>query len=110
MSLKEAKIADKNLYELKIEIDPGAFAEAVDKIYKKRAKNISVPGFRRGKAPRSIVEKMYGKGVFYEDAINELLPSVYADALKESGIAAVSQPDFSIDSVDENGVALTAKV
>lgn len=110
MSLKEAKIADKNLYELKIEIDPGAFAEAVDKIYKKRAKNITVPGFRRGKAPRSIVEKMYGKGVFYEDAINDLLPGVYADALKESGIAAVSQPDFSIDSVDENGVALTAKV
>lgn len=110
MSLKEAKIVDKNLYELKIEIDPGVFAEAVDKIYKKRAKNITVPGFRRGKAPRSIVEKMYGKGVFYEDAINDLLPGVYADALKESGIAAVSQPDFSIDSVDETGVALTAKV
>ncbi len=110
MSLKEAKIVDKNLYELKIEIDPSAFAEAVDKIYKKRAKNITVPGFRRGKAPRSIVEKMYGKGVFYEDAINDLLPEAYADALKESGIAAVSQPDFSIDSVDENGVALTAKV
>ncbi|MBS5726108.1 MAG: trigger factor [Clostridiales bacterium] len=110
MSLKEAKIVDKNLYELKIEIDPGTFAEAVDKIYKKRAKNITVPGFRRGKAPRSIVEKMYGKGVFYEDAINDLLPSAWADALKESGIAAVSQPDFSIDSVDESGVALTAKV
>lgn len=110
MSLKEAKIVDKNLYELKIEIDPGTFAEAVDKIYKKRAKNITVPGFRRGKAPRSIVEKMYGKGVFYEDAINDLLPSAWADALKESGIAAVSQPDFSIDSVDDSGVALTAKV
>lgn len=110
MSLKEAKIVDKNLYELKIEIDPGAFAAAVDKIYKKRAKNITVPGFRRGKAPRSIVEKMYGKGVFYEDAINDLLPEAYADALKESGIAAVSQPDFAIDSVDDNGVSLTAKV
>ena len=73
-------------------------------------KTVTVPGFRRGKAPRSIVEKMYGKGVFYEDAINDLLPSAWADALKESGIAAVSQPDFSIDSVDESGVALTAKV
>lgn len=110
MSLKEAKIADKNLYELKIEIDAGTFAEAVNKVFKKRVKNITVPGFRRGKAPRSIVEKMYGKGVFYEDAINDLLPSVWADALKESGIAAVSQPDFSIDSVDDSGVALTAKV
>ena len=110
MSLKEAKNVDKNLYELKIEIDPAVFAAAVDKVYRKRAKNITVPGFRRGKAPRAIIEKMYGKGVFYEDAINDLLPEAYNEALKESGIAAVSQPEFSIDSVDENGVTLTAKV
>ena len=110
MSLKEAKSIEKNLYELTIDIDSESFKAAVDRVYKRRAKNISVPGFRRGKAPRAIIEKMYGKGIFYEDAINDLIPDAYSDALKESGISAVSQPEFDIDSVDDNGVVLKAKV
>ncbi len=110
MSLKESKKIETNLYQLTIDIDSAAFAAAVDKAYRKSVKNITVPGFRRGKAPRSIIEKMYGKGVFYEDAVNDLLPTVYPEALKESGIEAVSQPEFDIESVDENGVVLTAKV
>ena len=110
MSLKESKKIETNLYQLTIDIDAATFAAAVDKVYRKSVKNITVPGFRRGKAPRSIIEKMYGKGVFYEDAINDLLPTVYPEALKESGIEAVSQPEFDIESVDENGVVLVAKV
>ena len=110
MSLKESKKIETNLYQLTIDIDSATFAAAVEKVYRKSVKNITIPGFRRGKAPRSIVEKMYGKGVFYEDAINDLLPTVYPEALKESGIDAVSQPEFDIESVDENGVVLIAKV
>ena len=69
MSLTSSKEIEKNLYELKISVDAKTFGDAVTKVYKKQAKNITIPGFRRGKAPRSIIEKMYGKGVFYEDAI-----------------------------------------
>ena len=110
MSLKETKKIETNLHQLTIEIDGAKFSAAVDKAYRKAAKNITVPGFRRGKAPRSIVEKMYGKGVFYEDAINDLIPEVYPEAAKASGLDIVSQPEFDIESVDENGVVLLAKV
>ncbi len=110
MSLKETKKIEANLHQLTIEIDGAKFSAAVDKAYRKAAKNITVPGFRRGKAPRSIIEKMYGKGVFYEDAINDLIPEVYPEAAKESGLDIVSQPEFDIESVDENGVVLLAKV
>ena len=111
MSLTSSKEIEKNLYELKISVDAKTFGDAVTKVYKKQAKNITIPGFRRGKAPRSIIEKMYGKGVFYEDAINDLIPDAYADALKESGIDAVSRPEFDIESVDDaSGVVLVAKV
>ncbi|MDD6094331.1 MAG: trigger factor, partial [Clostridia bacterium] len=110
MSLNSSKLIDKNLYELKIGIDAETFGAAVNSVYKRQAKNITVPGFRKGKAPRSIIEKMYGKGVFYEDAINALIPDAYESALKESGIDAVGQPEFDVESVDENGVVLVAKV
>ncbi len=111
MSLNSANKIEKNLYELKIGIDAETFNAAVSRVYKKQAKNITVPGFRKGKAPRSIIEKMYGEGVFYEDAINDLIPEVYTEALKESGIDAVSQPEFDIESIDKNdGVVLVAKV
>ena len=110
MSLISANNIEKNLHELKIGIDAETFAAAVSKVYKKQVKNITVPGFRKGKAPRSIIEKMYGKGVFYEEAINDLIPEVYTEALKASELDVVSQPEFDIESVDENGVVLLAKV
>ena len=110
MSLNSANKIETNLYELKIGIDAETFGAAVNRVYKKQAKNITVPGFRKGKAPRSIIEKMYGKGVFYEDAINDLIPTVYPEALKESGIDAVSQPEFDIEEISENGVILIARV
>jgi len=110
MSLISVNKKETNLYELKIGIDAEKFAAAVNRVYKKQAKNITVPGFRKGKAPRSIIEKMYGKGVFYEDAINDLIPEVYTEALKESALDVVSQPEFDIESVDENGVVLLADV
>ena len=100
-----------SLYELEIAVEKEVFEDAVNKVYRKQVKNINVPGVRKGKAPRSIIEKMYGKGVFYEDAVNDLLPAVYADAIKEADIKdIVAQPEFDIVSVDDNGLVLSAKI
>ena len=85
-----------SLYELEIAVEKDVFEAAINKVYRKQIKNINVPGFRKGKAPRSIIEKMYGKGVFYEDAINDLLPTVYADAIKEADIKDIVPPLFSL--------------
>ncbi len=110
MILNKAEKTDKNLYELEFTVDKAAFDAAVDKVYRKNVKNINVPGFRKGKAPRSIIEKMYGTGVFFEDAINELLPEAYSEAVKEADIQVVSQPEFDVVSIDDNGLVLSAKV
>ena len=92
-----------------VEIDKELMENGVNKAYMKARKSIMIPGFRKGKAPRAIVEKMYGKGVFYEDALNELLPSVLEEAVKEAKIDVVSQPELELGDIDDNGVALTAK-
>lgn len=109
MSLKSVNTEEKNRAVLEINIPKADFEAEVTKVYRKNAANITIPGFRKGKAPRSIIEKMYGKGVFYEDALNNLLPSVLEEALKESGIEAVSQAELELGEIDDNGVALTAK-
>ena len=110
MSLTKSEVIEKNRYELQFSVDKATFDAAVSSVYRKQVKNITVPGFRKGKAPRSIIEKMYGTGVFYEDAINELIPSAYAEALSESKIDAVGQPEFDVVSIDENGLVISAKV
>ncbi|MBR2634734.1 MAG: trigger factor [Clostridia bacterium] len=109
MSLKSVKNGEKNQSVLEIQIPKADFDAEVNKVYKKQVAKISIPGFRKGKAPRSIIEKMYGKGVFYEDALNALLPSVLEEAVKEAGIETVSQAELDLGDIDENGVALTAK-
>ena len=78
--------------------------------YKKNVGKINVPGFRKGKAPRAIIEKMYGKGVFYEDAINDCIPDAYEAAVAEAALAVVGRPEFDVESVDDNGLTLIAKV
>ncbi len=110
MSLTKSELIEKNKYELQFSVDKTTFDAAVDKVYRKQVKSITVPGFRKGKAPKSIIEKMYGKGVFYEDAINDLIPEAYADALAESKLDVVGQPEFDIVSIDDNGLVLSAKV
>ena len=110
MSLTKSELIEKNKYELQFSVDKTTFDTAVDKVYRKQVKSITVPGFRKGKAPKSIIEKMYGKGVFYEDAINDLIPEAYADALAESKLDVVGQPEFDIVSIDDNGLVLSAKV
>ena len=110
MSLIKTENIEKNRYELHISVDSAKFNAAVSAVYRKQAKNISVPGFRKGKAPRAIIEKMYGAATFYDDALAALVPPAYEEALKESGINAVSGPEYDIKSIDEDGVTVTAKV
>ncbi len=107
MSLKSTN-KNGNQVELEIAIDKESFDKAVEAAYRKNVKNMNVPGFRKGKAPRSVVEKMYGKGVFYDEAINALLPKAYDEAITECGETPVGQAEFDIVSLDDNGVVLKA--
>ena len=110
MSLVSNKKTDTNLVELEIKVDAEAFEAALQKAYKKNVGKIQVPGFRKGKAPRKIIEKMYGKECFYEDAVNDIYPIEYAAAVKEAGIDPVDHPDVEVVSLDENGLVFKAKV
>ena len=110
MSLMKKELTDKNLYTLTIGVDKDTFEAAVNKAYKKNVGKMNVPGFRKGKAPRFIIEKLYGKGVFYEDAINDCIPDAYEAAVKESELSVVGRPEFDVETVDENGLVLIAKV
>ena len=110
MNLVKSEKNEHSMHYLEFSIDKATFDAAVDKVYRKQVKNINVPGFRKGKAPKSVIEKMYGQGVFYEDAINDLIPENYEVAVKEAGIIPVGQPEIDIVSIDENGLVLSAKV
>ena len=110
MKLINIADAEKNQKVIEFAVDKATFDAAVDKVYKKNVSKLNVPGFRRGKAPKSMIEKMYGKGFFYEDAINEILPEAYASALEESGLDVVSHPEIDIKTIDDNGVVVTAAV
>jgi len=110
MKLLNITDAEKNQKVIEFSVDKATFDAAVDKVYKKNVAKLNIPGFRRGKAPKSIIEKMYGKGFFYEDAINEILPEAYASALEESGLDVVSHPEIDIKTIDDNGVVVTAAV
>lgn len=107
MSLKSTNKVDTNKVELEIEISAEAFEEAVEKAYQKAKKNIQVPGFRKGKAPRKLIEKTYGEGVFYEDAVNALYGPEVDAAIAEAGLEIVARPDVEVTSVDKaTGVAI----
>lgn len=110
MNLVKSEKNEHSMHYLEFAIDKATFDAAVDKVYRKQVKNITVPGFRKGKAPKSVIEKMYGQGVFFEDAINDLIPENYEAAVKESEIIPVGQPEIDIVSLDENGLVLSAKV
>ena len=110
MSVTKKELIEKNKYEIEFSVEKKVFDAAVDKAYKKTVKNINVPGFRKGKAPKSVIEKMYGTGVFYEDAINDIIPTAYPEAIKEAELEVVGQPEFDIVSIDDSGIVLKAIV
>ena len=102
---------EKSMAELQFSIDAEAFKAAVADVFKKEGKKYAVPGFRKGKAPRALIEKMYGADVFTYDAINELFPAAYEAAVKEAGIEPVGRPEVTVDSANEaDGCTLTVKV
>ena len=96
--------------ELHFSVEQSVFEAACARAYKKEVGKINIPGFRKGKAPRAMIEKMYGKGFFYDTALNEILPEAYESAIKEAGIDPVAQPEIDVLSLDENGVVFTAQV
>lgn len=109
MSLTANNKLDTNKYELTIHIDAESFEKALEKAYKKNIKKINVPGFRRGKAPRKMVEKLYGEGVFFEDAINDIYPAALSEAIAEAKLEIVAHPEVEMKEADkENGVTFTA--
>ena len=107
---KEVK-TEKNIKSFEFFVTAEEFAKACDEAYKKNVGKISVQGFRKGKAPRAIIERYYGKEVFYEDAINIVLPGAYDKAIMEQNIEAVAQPEVDIKEFDaEKGITFIAKV
>ena len=96
MSLKATNNVETNKYELEIEISAEDFEAAIEKAYLKARKNIAMPGFRKGKAPRKLIEKEYGEQVFFEDAVNLLYAPVVNGAVEESGLELVTRPEVEV--------------
>ena len=100
MSVQVEKL-EKNMAKLVIEVPAQEFEKALDEAYKKSRNKIAMPGFRKGKAPRKMIEKMYGASVFYEDAANIIIPDAYENAAKESGLEIVSQPEIEVEQIEK---------
>ena len=102
---------EKNLQKLTFEVSVDDFEKAIDRAYKKNKNKFNIPGFRKGKAPKAIVIKNYTKAVFYDDALNDVLPDAYVAALKESGLDVVARPEFDVEEIkDGEPVVFTALV
>ena len=104
MSLQVEKL-EKNMAKLTIEVSAEDLDKAMEKAYQKQKSRISIPGFRKGKAPRKMIESMYGKGVFMEDAVNSLVPQEYSKAVADCDLEIVSQPEINVTQM-EPGKAL----
>ena len=110
MKLISVNKKEKSVVELEIEVKGAAFKKAVEEAYNEMAPNISVRGFRKGHAPRHIVEKMYGKGAFYEKAVNKTYPDAYEAAVKEAGLDAVAHGEVEIKDINDEGYIFLAQV
>ena len=111
MNLIKCEKLEKSMAELQFSIDAAAFKAEVEKVFKTEGKKYTVQGFRKGKAPRSLIEKMYGADVFTYDAINNLFPAEYEAAVAAAAIEAVGRPEVTVESASEqDGVVLTVKV
>ncbi len=111
MELKNTEKQEHSVVALTIEITKAEFEAAKDKAFKKTGKNITVPGFRKGKAPRKMIEKLYGEGVFFEEAFNIIYPDAMEMAVEKSGIKPVGRADVDLgDPTEEGGLTIIAKV
>lgn len=98
MSVKVENL-EKNMAKLTVEVDNADFLKAIDNAYKKNRNKFNLPGFRKGKAPKAMIEKMYGPQIFFEDALNEILDQTYPEAAKESGLEIVSRPEIGVEQI-----------
>ena len=110
MSLIKVTTLEGNKAEIQLGIDKTALDEQVKVVYKKQVVNMNVPGFRKGKAPLSMLKKMYGESIFVDEALNDLIPAAYEEAYKAAEIEAVSAPTFDVVSLDDNGVVVLKAV
>ena len=110
MTVKSCEKLEKSMVALTIEVGAEAFETAVNKAYLKMRNKLNIPGFRPGKAPRKMIEKMYGAEVFYEEAVNAILPEVYEEAVKEQNLEVVGYPNVEIESVGKDGVVFKCTV
>ena len=109
MSLKSQNKIDTNRVELEVVVDAETFEKGLAAAFKKQSKKISIPGFRKGKAPRAFVEKYFGKEVFYEDAVNALYPDALDEAVKEAGLEVIQDKiDFDVKEIGAQGFTFTA--
>ena len=105
-----AKKENKNIHEITVKIEGKDWTEANDKVFEKKQKTVKVDGFRKGKVPRTIFEKKFGKESLYLDAANDVLPLAYEKAIDDSKLIPVVQPSVDIKSIDESGVEFTFKI
>ena len=111
MNLISCEKLEKSMVELQVSIDAETFKAAVNNAFKREGKKYAIPGFRKGKAPRHMIEKMYGSDIFHYDAVNDLFPEAYEAAVKEAKIDVVGRPDPEVVSMSEaDGVVLKVKV
>ncbi len=110
MASIKTKEIEKNKYSFEFLINKEAFDAEVNKVYRKNVSKMNVPGFRKGKAPKHIVEKLYGTTVFFDEAIDNLLPEAYETALASTKLEVVSRPELEVVSIDDKGVTLKAAV
>ena len=110
MNIKSNEKTENSAFELVIEVGAAEFQSAIDKVYNKQKNRINVPGFRKGKAPRKMVEKMYGTEIFFEDAISRAYPDAYEAALKETGLKPVAYPQLEVLDVSADGFTFKATV
>ena len=110
MALKSSSLKETNTYEVEVEVDGKTFMQAVDKVFKKESKKITVPGFRKGKAPRAIIEKMYGEEVFYDDAMQDCYPEALDEACKAADLKVVTVTNLEAAEVSKDGFTFKATV
>lgn len=111
MSLKSSNKIEENVWELEVAVDGETFMNAVNKAYLQQRKKINVPGFRKGKAPRAFIEKMYGEAVFYEDALEIVYPDAVSAAIEEAKLEVIDTPfDLEVPEMGKDGVVLKLKV